>query len=116
LLFSENPGLDPDPFVFWHSSQVQNPGLNLSAYKNTAADKLISAARSTFDAPTRIKDYQQFQQILLTDAPAIFLLRPDYIYAQRANVQGLQINQLANPQDRFYDIVHWYVKAKRVFN
>jgi peptide/nickel transport system substrate-binding protein len=116
LLFSENPGFDPDPFVFWHSSQVQNPGLNLSAYKNTAADKLISAARSTFDGSTRIKDYQQFQQVLLTDAPAVFLLRPDYIYVQRASLQGLQINQLANPQDRFYDIVHWYVKAKRVFN
>lgn len=116
LLFSENPGFDPDPFVFWHSSQVQNPGLNLSAYKNIAADKLITAARSTFDLPTRIKDYQQFQQVLLTDAPAVFLLRPNYVYAQPSNLQGMQVNQLANPQDRFYDIVHWYVKTKRAFN
>jgi peptide/nickel transport system substrate-binding protein len=114
LLFSENPGFDPDPFVFWHSSQILNPGLNLSGYNNTTADKLITAARNTLNTATRQTDYEQFQKVLLGDAPAVFLLRPDYVYATRTNVQGMQITQLANTQDRFYDIEHWFVKTKRV--
>ncbi len=114
LLFSENTGFDPDPFVFWHSSQVLNPGLNLAGYKNTAADQLITAGRNTLDPKVRQQDYAQFQKILLTDAPAVFLLRPDYIYAMRSEIQGVQITQLANTQDRFYDIGHWFVKTRRV--
>lgn len=113
LLFSENTGSDPDPFVFWHSSQILNPGLNLSKYKNTAADQLIAAARNTLDPNVRSQKYVQFQELLLHDAPAIFLERTDYVYALAPKIHGVQITQLANPEDRFYDISHWYINTKR---
>lgn len=114
LLFSENPGFDPDPFVFWHSSQIRSPGLNLSGYKNSYADRLMNSGRITLDSSARQQDYSQFQKVLLTDAPAVFLLRPNYIYAMSNAVQGVQITLLANTQDRFYDIVRWYVNTKRI--
>lgn len=115
LLFSENTGYDPDPFIFWQSSQSLNPGLNLSEYKNTSADKIMAAGRNTLDTNIRIQNYSKFQQTLLVDAPAVFLVRPIFTYAMRAEIKGLSINQLANPEDRFYDIVHWYVDTKRVW-
>jgi len=40
LLFGEVLGAIPDPFSFWHSTQKENPGLNITGYQNTQADKL----------------------------------------------------------------------------
>ena len=37
LLSGELLGFDPDPFYFWHSSQVDYPGYNLSLYSNRNA-------------------------------------------------------------------------------
>ncbi|MEK7102210.1 MAG: hypothetical protein AAB912_01100, partial [Patescibacteria group bacterium] len=38
LLYGEIIGADPDPFPFWHSSQVDYPGLNLANFVNRKAD------------------------------------------------------------------------------
>ena len=114
LLFAESTGFDPDPFVFWHSSQVLNPGLNVAQYTNVQADKLINDARHTFDPVVRAQKYSQFQTILLTDAPAVFLTQSNFVYELSPRLKGMTITQLANPEDRFYDIEHWYVNTKRV--
>lgn len=113
LLFAESTGYDPDPFVFWHSSQSANPGFNIAQYKNTTIDKLITQARSTFDKTQRSSDYNQFQNIFIQDLPAIILDQSVFVYETRPNVQGLSLKYLANPEDRFYDISHWYVSTKR---
>src|SRR5690606_32410073 len=75
LLFAQKLGSDPDPFLFWHSSQVKNPGLNLSMYANNEADRLISEARAATDKSIRDEKYRQFQEIIKLDAPAIFLVQ-----------------------------------------
>ena len=115
LLFSESTGFDPDPFVFWHSSQSQDPGFNLAQYKNITADRLISDARNTFNTETRIDKYKQFQTLMSVDLPALFLTQSEFIYELNPQVKGTDIAQLANPEDRFYDISHWYIQTKRVW-
>jgi peptide/nickel transport system substrate-binding protein len=115
LLFAEKTGTDPDPFFFWHSSQAKDPGFNLAQYKNALADKLISQARNTLDTSARDNDYKQFQSVLATDAPAIFLDQSFFVYEITPDVKGLQIKTLANPEDRFYDVVHWYIQTKRIW-
>jgi len=115
LLFGIKTNPDPDPFVFWHSSQAKDPGLNISQYSNTLADKLISNAHSTFDLNKRFADYQQFQNVLATDVPAIFIAQSAYIYEMAQQIKGMQLQLLANPENRFYDIVHWYIQTRRIF-
>jgi peptide/nickel transport system substrate-binding protein len=115
LLFSESTGVDPDPFVFWHSSQSLNPGLNLSQYKNTEADRLIVEARNTLDPVARTEKYKQFQTVLATDIPALFLNESEFIYELNPDIKGTTIETLANPEDRFYDITKWYIETKRVW-
>ncbi|MFH1188095.1 MAG: ABC transporter substrate-binding protein, partial [bacterium] len=41
LLFGEVVGFDPDPYPFWHSSQNQDPGLNLAIFSNKEVDQLL---------------------------------------------------------------------------
>ena len=115
LLFAINAGVDPDPFVFWHSSQAKDPGLNIAQYKNTVADALIANGHNTFDPAKRTADYQQFQTVLATDVPAIFIAQSAYVYEIIPAVKGLELQVLANPENRFYDIVHWYIQTKRIF-
>ena len=59
LLFGEIVGRDPDPFAFWHSSQRNDPGLNVSLYTNIKADKLLEEARSTQDETKRADKYKR---------------------------------------------------------
>lgn len=67
-------GIDPDPdqYPIWHSDQPTN----LTGYKNTRIDNLLEKARQTTEQSERKQFYQEFQQFLLEDPPAIFL---DYI-------------------------------------
>ncbi len=115
LLFAQKLGADPDPFLFWHSSQIRNPGLNLSMYANTNADKVMSEARATTDKAERDEKYRQFQEIIGIDVPAIFLVQNVFSYAQKEDVQGLSLTSLSDSTSRFYDLPNWYIDTKRVF-
>ena len=115
LLFAQKLGADPDPFIFWHSSQVKNPGLNLSQYANTTADKLMSEARSTTDKAVRDEKYRQFHTVIGADVPAIFLVQNVYSYAIDDMVQGLSLNSLSDSTVRFYNLPDWYIDTQRVF-
>ncbi len=115
LLFAESTGYDPDPFVFWHSSQNKNPGFNLAQYTNSTIDNLITDARTTFNLSKRAADYKQFQNIFSADMPAIILDQSVFTYQSRQNILGINTQALASPEDRFYDVNHWYIQTKRIW-
>jgi len=113
LLFGVIVGADPDPYPFWHSSQIQSPGLNLANYANRKVDKLLEDARTTSDIDKRAEAYQQFQIIISSDIPAIFLYNPTYTYLVNKKIQGIDIERVILPRDRFNNITEWYVKTGR---
>ncbi len=110
LLFSENTGPDPDPFPFWHSSQSHDPGLNFSGFNNANADKLLTEGRQTTDEAKRAAAYQQFQQIINDQLPAVFLTQSLYIYSAPKKIQGINLNHITQSSDRFTDINKWYLE------
>ena len=115
LLFGEVLGSIPDPFSFWHSSQKRDPGLNLSDYENKDADKLLEEARQSLDPETRRQKYEKFQDILIGDAPAVFLYNPNYLYPITKDIKGINIKFITDPSKRFSDIENWYIKTKRAW-
>jgi len=68
LLFGESMARDPDPFAFWHSSQRNDPGLNIALYTNISVDKILEDARAIFDQNKREAKYEQFQKEINKDA------------------------------------------------
>jgi len=116
LLFGEVLNLDPDPFSFWHSSQKKSPGLNLALYDNDTADTLLEETRQTIDRIERKNKYGEFQNVLLKDAPAVFLYSPDFIYVQSKKVKGNNTTTISIPSDRFGSVNEWYVDTRRVRN
>ncbi len=113
LLFGEIVGTDPDPYPFWHSTQVEYPGLNLALFKNKDADKLLEEARKTSNVEERSSKYKEFQNILADEIPAIFLYNPFYTYGVSKKVKGIESIYITIPSDRFVNIQNWYIKTKR---
>jgi peptide/nickel transport system substrate-binding protein len=115
LLFGEVLSAVLDPFPYWHSTQVKDPGLNLASYKNSAVDNLLEKARTSVDEEIRTEQYQQIQDLIIEDAPAIFLYTPEYIYMTSEEVTGPKERTIFDPSQRFSNIEEWYIKTKRTW-
>lgn len=116
LLYGQSIGGDPDVYAFWHSSQSAPNGLNISSYENEEVDKLLSQARVTTNKDERIKKYQDFQNILASDVPVIYLYSPAFTYVHNKRVKGFVGEAIVRPADRFAQISQWYIKTKKVRN
>ena len=114
LIFGQVLGLNPDPFSFWHSSQIRDPGLNLCFYQNKKVDMDLEKARQEINPQKRLALYQDFQSQLTRDVPAIFLYSPYYLYIVRKKIKGIKTNRINLPSDRFTLIEDWYIKTKSV--
>ena len=113
LLYGAIVGADPDPYSFWHSSQVEHPGLNLSLFRDGNTDLLLEKAREELDAEKRLDSYEAFKRILLEEVPAVFLYTPTYTYIQEKRLQGFDIDGLIIPADRLNNSTDWYTKTRR---
>lgn len=111
LFFSELTGADPDPYAFWHSSQISQTGLNISDYSNKEVDKLLEDARLTSDINARRDKYAKFQEIISEEVPAIFLYSSNYTYVQSRQIKGFAVKNILMPCDRFSNINEWYIKT-----
>ena len=115
LLYGIILGSDPDQFAFWHSSQVNFPGLNVSGYVNRAVDAILEEIRATTDQAKVTELYVKFQEAILSDRPAIFLYTPIYTYVTSDDIQGIQVEEIFMPSDRFAGMTHWYMKTKKTW-
>lgn len=115
LLFGEIFGHDPDPFAFWHTSQIKDPGLNVALYSDRKADALLEETRRTGNAELREKKYREFESIVVNDQAAIFLYRPLSYYGTRPEVKGIRVENITLPHERFAFVEEWYIKTRRWF-
>jgi len=116
LLFGEVLGRNPDPFVFWHSSQRNDPGLNIALYANIKADKILEEARTISDEAVRREKYKEFQKEVAQDNPAIFLFSPKFIYLLPNYLKGVdEMESITVPSERFSQVYKWYLKTDKVW-
>jgi len=115
LLYGQALGNLPDLYPFWHSTQINDPGLNLSSYQDKNADQLLKDAREALDEQTKIDKYQKLQDIILQNPPAIFLYNPNYSYWVSEKIKGIDTTKIVDPAKRFENIQNWYIKAHRAW-
>lgn len=111
LLTGESLGYNLDTYSYWHSSQADGNGLNLSNYKSFAADSLIEKIRKTFDQDEKEELLKDLAEEISEDVPAIFMYRPSYTFATDNKVKNIELENLAYPSDRFVDIANWCIKC-----
>lgn len=115
LVTGELYGAFPDPYPFWHSTQVPYPGLNVTQLVNKDVDDAISTIRATADQTARTEAFTKFSQAVTSNTPAVFLYQPAYPYAIPSTIQNVDLPLITTPADRFTRIEEWYIKTKAVF-
>lgn len=115
LVTGELYGIFPDPYPFWHSSQVPYPGLNVTQLVSKNVDEAINTIRTTADQTARTQAFLDFAAGVANNIPAIFLYQPTYPYVLPNTIQGLDLPTIVSPADRFANIHEWYIKTKIIF-
>lgn len=115
LLFGLDINRMQDLYPFWHSSQKDDPGLNIAQYTNVSVDTLLEKARTTEDGAEREKLLNEISDIIIDDTPAIFLFAPSVTYVVDKDIKITPMNTLGKPSDRFMNIANWHAKTEVVW-
>jgi oligopeptide transport system substrate-binding protein len=90
---------DPENFadVLFHTGAEQNTG----KYSNLALDAILDQARTEQDVTKRIQLYQQAEQIIVQDAPGLFLLHDVSYELVRPTIKGFVLTPITIPLERY---------------
>lgn len=115
LLYGISIGVDPDVYVYWHSSQIDprsSSRLNFSEYKSGVADAALEAGRTRLDPALRAIKYQPFVQSWQADAPALGLYQPRVLYLTHSQVYGLGEGPVNSDAGRFRNVHNWQIRQQ----
>jgi peptide/nickel transport system substrate-binding protein len=106
-------GLDPDLYPLLASSQTLTGGSNVIGLQDPALDKLLVAARKPETTATRAAAYSALQAELGKGLYVLPLAFADESIVVRDTLQGPVPRQVADPSDRFWDVLTWRLAADR---
>jgi peptide/nickel transport system substrate-binding protein len=106
-------GLDPDLYPLLASSQTLTGGSNIIGLQDPVLDKLLVAARKPGSLADRAAAYSALQVQLAKGRYLLPLAFADESIVLRDTVQGPVPRQVADPSDRFWDVLTWRLAADR---
>ena len=116
LLFGLDMSRAIDLYPFWHSSQREDPGLNIAQYANIEVDALLQKARMTQDRSEADTLIAQAVAIITNEYPAVFLFTPALTYVVSNDLIASDIKHISKPYERFMNIETWYMETNDVWN
>ncbi len=116
LLFGTQVGRSLDFYSFWHSSQRNDPGLNVALYANITTDAALTEARTTQNVETRDAALKKFEQTIHIEQPAIFIYQPELLYVFPTRVIGATFKGVSESQERFAGVHNWYVETESIWS
>ncbi len=111
LLFGLDMSRSHELYPFWHSSQQDDPGLNIAQYANLEVDGLLENARQTQFGPERAEMLQRASTIISSEYPAIFLFQPTLTYLTSTNMTMPDMHNIGRPSDRFSNATEWHTES-----
>lgn len=115
LLFGTALGRSLDFYPFWHSSQRNDPGLNVALYANITVDAALTTARVSTDENKRTAALEEFLTELAADNPATFLFSPTLATVMPKRVIMEPITKLTAPHERYANIEDWHIATESVW-
>lgn len=82
-------------YALFHSSAFGAPG-NRSFYANDRVDELLDLARSETEQGKRDEAYKEISEILVDEAPMVYLQHPDFVYGTNG-ANGLFVDFSGTP-------------------
>jgi len=115
VLFGLDTNRTEDLYPFWHSSQKDDPGLNIAQYTNIAVDRLLEKTRNSKDPAERAQLQNEVSNAINQETPAIFLFAPTIAYVIDKTIVTTPMSTLGKPSDRFMNVSNWYAKTEVVW-
>ena len=115
ILIGESYTGAADPYFFWHGAAIKDQGLNLSLYNNAKVNKILEDARLISDPAKKASKLEEFQKLVLGNAPAVFLYSPNYIYIVKNDIKNINLTRLSISWARYSKINEWYIETERVW-
>ncbi|MDW7651202.1 MAG: ABC transporter substrate-binding protein [Bacillota bacterium] len=99
---------DPDLTFHWHTD---SPG-NMINYSNEKVDQLLDEGTAVFDPARRTEIYREAQEIIVKDAPMIWLYTRQAVHAATADLEGF----VPHPELLFYNVHQWHFSREGAEN
>lgn len=115
LLFGTQVGRSLDYYSFWHSSQRNDPGLNIALYANIKTDEILSGMRQDATTEGRAQALSQFSEEIQNEVPAIFLYTPELLYVFPNSINGATFKGVGEPHERFAQVYDWHINTESVW-
>lgn len=115
LLFGIDMSRAVDLYPFWHSSQQDDPGLNIAQYTNIDVDALLSDALTERSPEVRIESLTSAAAIIRDEHPALFLFTPTLPYVLNRSVNLAPISTISKPQERFMNVELWHARTESLW-
>jgi len=112
LLFGLDMNRTQDLYPFWHSSQKDDPGLNISQYTNIAVDRLLEKTKNSQNQVERKQLLQEISTAISEEVPAIMLFAPSMVYVLDKSIIITPMTAIGKPSDRFMNVSDWYAKTE----
>jgi peptide/nickel transport system substrate-binding protein len=106
-------GLDPDLYPLLASSQTVRGGSNVIGLQDQTLDGLLEAARGPGTMDQRAAAYSALQKQLAKGRYLLPLVFADESIVVRDSLTGPTVRQVADPSDRFWDVLTWRLAAGR---
>lgn len=116
LFFGMDMNRSEDLYPFWHSSQKDDPGLNVAQYTNIAVDNLLEDARVEHDPGARALLLADVATRIENESPAIFLFAPTMTYVVANNITTTPLPTIHRPSDRFVTVASWYATTDTLWS
>ncbi|PHQ37896.1 peptide ABC transporter substrate-binding protein [Halorubrum persicum] len=94
---------DPDTFLYpaWHSSS-HGSWTSASWYQNDQVDQLLEDARRTITQEDRIPIYEEAQQVIAEEAPALFIMNQAKRNAISTDMRGFKDNGITGYRQTYH--------------
>ena len=109
ILMAQEYGVDPDRYVFWHSSQNKK-GLNYSNFSSIRLDKSLEEGREELTIEKRKSHYNIFQSVFSEEYPAIYLLHPAQYFYYTKNLKSPMLQNTFYPYEIFDYLSKWQLQ------
>jgi peptide/nickel transport system substrate-binding protein len=122
IIYGTQTFIDPDRYELFHSSQIIDPGLNISSWSSAEtkgkivdgkktqvpeSDDVLEVARRIVDETERKKLYKDFQRIVANEVPLIYLYHPVEAYVYNKRLTNITLKNLNSIKQRFINVDEW---------
>jgi peptide/nickel transport system substrate-binding protein len=115
LLYGADIGRQADLYPFWHSSQKNDPGLNIAQYTNIDVDSLLQKMRIEKEENARMAALKTAETIIKDERPAIFLFVPTFGYVLDKSVTATPFTKISKQSERFANISKWHIRSNNLW-